>query len=161
MTITANDPTITQQPRVTIAIQQDPSAADLPLPHYATTGSAGMDLHANLTEDMIMAPGARAAIPTGLSMALPVTHEAQIRPRSGLAIKQGLTVVNAPGTIDSDYRGDIAVLMINLGDAPITIHRGMRIAQMVIAPVTKCSWQLVDSLDDSERGAGGFGSTGV
>lgn len=161
MTPAAHDHKTTQQPSVTIAIRQDPSAADLPLPSYATAGSAGMDLHANVTEDMIMAPGARAAIPTGLSMALPVTHEAQIRPRSGLAIKQGLTVINAPGTIDSDYRGEVAILMINLGDAPITIQRGMRIAQMVIAPVTRCKWQLVDSLDGSERGTGGFGSTGV
>lgn len=149
------------QSEITIQIRQDSSAADLPMPAYATTGSAGMDLHANLGADIILEPGARTAVPTGLSIAMPATHEAQIRPRSGLAIKHGLTVINAPGTIDSDYRGEIAVLLVNSGQEPITLQRGMRIAQMVIAPVTKCQWQVVAQLDESTRGSGGFGSTGV
>ena len=147
--------------KIAVRVTRAESAADLPLPSYASAGAAGMDLCANIDNEVVLEPGARAAIPTGLSIALPVTHEAQIRPRSGLALKQGLTVANAPGTIDSDYRGEIAVLLVNLGDKPVPIQRGMRIAQMVIAAVAQCQWVEVEQLDRSARGAGVFGSTGV
>jgi len=134
---------------------------DLGLPVYATPGSAGLDLRAALDREMTMAPGARAAIPTGLSVAIPEGFEAQVRPRSGLAIQKGVTVVNAPGTIDSDYRGEVAVLLVNLGDEAHVIRRGDRIAQMIFAPVTRAVFERVDALPESGRGAGGFGSTGV
>jgi dUTP pyrophosphatase len=130
-------------------------------PAYQTPGSAGMDLRAAIDEPVIMEPGGRAAIPTGLKIAVPQGYEAQVRPRSGLAIKRGLTVVNAPGTIDSDYRGEVGVLLINLGQEPVQIERGMRIAQLVIAPVIQVELQAVESLDETDRGTGGFGSTGV
>lgn len=147
---------------LSIPVQRLAHGDDLPLPHYQTTQSAGMDLYAACNADtpLILAPGERALVPTGLSMALPDGHEAQIRPRSGLAYKHGVTVLNSPGTIDADYRGEVKVLLINHADAPFTITRGMRIAQMVIAPVLQADLTAVASLEETERGAGGFGSTG-
>ncbi len=131
------------------------------LPTYATESSAGMDLHAAIEEDIILGPGERALIPTGLAIALPVGFEAQIRPRSGLAARNGVTVLNTPGTIDADYRGEIKVILINLGTEDFTVERGMRIAQMVVARHARVSWDVVESLDETDRGEGGFGSTGV
>ena len=144
-----------------IPVQQLDHAKDLPLPKYETNGAAGMDLYAALSRDIIIEPGAFAALPTGLMMALPHGLEAQIRPRSGLAFKHGVTVLNSPGTIDSDYRGEIKIALINHGPAPVTISHGMRIAQMVIASVTTATLTLAASLDETERGTGGFGSTGT
>ncbi len=132
-----------------------------PMPKYATPLSAGMDLRANLDEPMVLAPMQRALVPTGLYMALPCGYEAQVRPRSGLAIKKGVTVLNSPGTIDADYRGEVCVILINLSDTPFTITDGERIAQMVIARHETVEWQSVESLSDTERGEGGFGHTGV
>lgn len=146
---------------VTISVSTLPHFGDLPLPTYESPGAAGMDIAAAITADIVIAPGARHAVPSGLAIAVPAGHEAQIRPRSGLALRHGVTVANAPGTIDSDYRGEIKVILINLGEAPITISRGMRIAQMVVAPVIQASLALVDTLDSTERGDGGFGSTGI
>jgi dUTP pyrophosphatase len=134
---------------------------DLPLPSYETDGSAGMDIRAAVREPLTIAPGARALVPSGFKIALPVGFEAQIRPRSGLALKKGISLPNTPGTIDSDYRGEVGVILINLGDEPFVIERADRIAQMVIAPVTRGIWAEVDSLDETARGEGGFGSTGV
>lgn len=131
-----------------------------PLPHYATPGSAGMDLRANIEEARTLEPMERVVIPTGLYLELPLGYEAQIRPRSGLAFKKGLSVPNAPGTIDSDYRGEVGVILINLNTEAITIEPGERIAQMVIAKYEQISWQAVDQLSETERDAGGFGSTG-
>ena len=131
-----------------------------PLPEYATSQSAGLDLRAHLAEPLLLNPGERALIPTGLRMALPPGWEAQVRPRSGLALKQGVTVLNSPGTIDADYRGEIKVLLIHHGERPHVIQRGARVAQLVIAPVVQAAWVEVESLDDTARGAGGFGSTG-
>jgi len=136
-------------------------AVGLNMPSYATKQSAGMDLCAALEEDIELASGDRALIPTGLSIALPAGYEAQIRPRSGLAVKHGVTVLNTPGTIDADYRGEIKVILINHGQEEFTIKRGMRIAQMVIAKYEQISWEVVESLEESERGEGGFGSTGT
>ena len=130
------------------------------LPTYATKGSAGMDLRANLQEDVVIAPGERKLISTGLKISLPVGYEAQIRPRSGLALKKGVTVLNSPGTVDSDYIGDIGVILINHGEESLTISNGDRIAQMVIAKHETVEFEHVESLDETERGAGGFGSTG-
>ena len=130
------------------------------LPEYQTEGSAGLDLKANLKETVVLAPLERALIPTGLFIELPAGMEAQIRPRSGLAIKKGITVLNSPGTIDSDYRGEIGVLLINLSDDQVKIDDGDRIAQMVIASYLNAEWDLVDNLTETERGAGGYGSTG-
>ena len=146
---------------VTIPVSTLPHFGDLPLPTYESPGAAGMDIAAAITADIVIAPGARHAVPSGLAIAVPAGHEAQIRPRSGLALRHGVTVANAPGTIDSDYRGEIKVILINLGEAPITISRGMRIAQMLVAPVIQASLALVDTLDSTERGDGGFGSTGI
>lgn len=145
-----------------IAVRRLPHNPDLPLPAYETALAAGMDLRAAVPEDapLTLEPGARALAPTGLAMALPPGYEAQIRPRSGLALKHGITCLNTPGTIDADYRGEVQVLLINLGQAPFVIRRGERIAQMVIAPVTQAVWRETDTLDDTARGAGGFGSTG-
>ena len=131
------------------------------LPAYATTASAGMDLRANLDEPMVLAPLQRALVPTGLYMALPEGYEAQVRPRSGLAIKKGITVLNSPGTIDADYRGEVCVILVNLTNEPFTITDGERIAQMVIARHEQVEWLPVEVLSDTERGAGGFGHTGV
>jgi dUTP pyrophosphatase len=137
-----------------------PHAEGLALPAYATDGAAGMDVLAAVDADLVLAPGARAAIPTGLSIAVPPGHEMQVRARSGLALKEGLAVLNAPGTIDSDYRGEVKIILANLSDRPFTVTRGMRIAQLVLAPFVRCDWAEVASLDDTARGAGGFGSTG-
>ncbi|MGC6485779.1 MAG: dUTP diphosphatase [Candidatus Puniceispirillales bacterium] len=137
-----------------------PHGEGLEPPCYATAGAAGMDIAAACTSPMVLEPGARAAVPTGLCFAIPAGFEVQVRPRSGLAFKHGITVANAPGTIDSDYRGEVKVLLINLGAEPFTIRRGERIAQMIVAPVTRALFNAVDSLDETARGAGGFGSTG-
>ncbi|MBI1193888.1 MAG: dUTP diphosphatase [Bacteroidetes bacterium] len=132
-----------------------------PLPAYETPGAAGMDLRAALQEPLVLAPGARAQVPTGLFIELPQGYEAQVRGRSGLAARHGIGLVNAPGTIDSDYRGEIGVLLINWGQEPVTLQPGDRIAQLVIAPVAQAEWQQVEALNNSQRGAGGFGHTGV
>lgn len=131
------------------------------LPAYATVLSAGMDLRANLTEPIVLKPSARCLVPTGLYIALPEGYEAQVRPRSGLALKKGITVLNSPGTIDADYRGEIGVILINLSAEEFVIEDGERIAQMVIAQYEQAEWEQVETLDDTERGAGGFGHTGV
>ncbi|HET6527124.1 MAG TPA: dUTP diphosphatase [Balneolaceae bacterium] len=138
-----------------------PHAKDLPLPSYETEFAAGMDIRAALNEPVELQPGKRKLIPTGLQMALPKGYEAQIRPRSGLAYRNGITMLNTPGTIDADYRGEVKVLAVNLGDEPFIINHGDRIAQMVIAPVTQATVQETDDLSETERGKGGFGSTGV
>jgi dUTP pyrophosphatase len=145
-----------------IAVVWLPHGHGLPLPAYETDGSAGMDLRAAVPDDapMILRPGDREMVPTGLAIALPHGFEAQVRPRSGLAAKHGVTCLNTPGTIDSDYRGEVKVILINLGSEDFTIRRGERIAQMVIAPVVQAGWDLTESLDETARGAGGFGSTG-
>jgi dUTP pyrophosphatase len=149
--------------QITAQLMQLPHGQDLPLPSYETSEAAGMDLRAAVPEDapLTLKPGARELVPTGFAMAIPPGFEAQIRPRSGLALKHGLSLVNAPGTIDSDYRGEIKIILINQGDEDFEISRGMRIAQMVIAPVLQVAIEPVTSLDDTARGAGGFGSTGV
>ena len=143
-----------------VPIKRLPHGLDLPLPAYATHGAAGMDLAAAVDRSVILGAGERLAIPTGFAVAVPAGYEAQIRPRSGLALKHGVTVANAPGTIDSDYRGEVAILLVNLGDQDFTIERGMRIAQMVVAPVTQVTPFATDSLPDTDRGNDGFGSTG-
>ena len=145
-------------PEITIALHRLPHGEGLPLPAYATEGAAGMDVVA--AEDLDLAPGARHAVATGFAMAIPENYEVQVRPRSGLALKHGITCLNTPGTIDSDYRGEVNVILANLGDAPFPIRRGDRIAQLVPAPVQRARFNLVDSLDDTARGVGGFGSTG-
>jgi dUTP pyrophosphatase len=132
----------------------------MPLPGYASDGAAGLDLLAAVAEPMELAPGARKLIPTGIMIALPAGYEAQVRPRSGLALKHGVTLLNSPGTIDADYRGEIGVILINHGEAPFAIVRGDRIAQLVIAPVTRLAWAESDRLPESARGPRGFGSTG-
>jgi dUTP pyrophosphatase len=146
---------------VKIPIQRLPHAEDLPLPTYATDGSAGLDLLAANDAPMTLAPHARAAIPCGIAIALPRGYEAQVRPRSGLALHHGVTVLNAPGTVDSDYRGEVKAILVNLGDAPFEIARGMKIAQLVIARHEHADLEPVAELPASERGAGGFGSTGL
>ncbi len=130
----------------------------LELPHYATDGAAGMDVLS--AEDVVLEPGMRHPVATGLALAIPAGYEIQVRPRSGLALKHGVSVPNTPGTIDSDYRGELKVIMINFGTEPFAIHRGDRVAQLVLGPVTRASWEEVDSLDETARGEGGFGSTG-
>ena len=146
----------------TLPVRRLPHADGLPLPSYETGGAAGMDLRAAVPDDapMVLKPGARDMVPTGLAFAVPAGFEAQVRPRSGLAAKAGITCLNTPGTIDSDYRGEVKVILINLGPEDFTIRRGDRIAQLVIAPFARASWSEVDSLDETGRGAGGFGSTG-
>ena len=140
----------------------DGADRSLPLPAYESAGAAGADLRANLPEGPVtLAPGARALISTGLHMAIPQGFEVQIRPRSGLALKHGITLINSPGTIDSDYRGILGVIMGNMGQEAFTVEHGMRIAQMVVAPVVQAGFDLADSLDETPRGAGGFGSTGA
>ena len=143
-----------------LPIMRLPHGKDLPLPAYATQGAAGMDVAAAVDRSVILGAGERLAIPTGFAIAVPAGYEAQIRPRSGLALKHGVTVANAPGTIDSDYRGEVAILLVNLGNQDFIIERGMRIAQMVVAPVTQVIPAASDSLPDTDRGEGGFGSTG-
>jgi dUTP pyrophosphatase len=137
-----------------------PWARGLPPPAPASPGSAGCDLRAAVEEDLVLPPGGRAAVPTGLVLEIPPGWEGQVRPRSGLALRHGVTLANAPGTIDSDYRGEVQVLLVNLGDAPFTVHRGDRIAQLVLAPVGRVEWDEVEELGETERGEGGFGSTG-
>jgi len=144
---------------INIRIRRLEHGADLPLPLYATNGAAGMDVVA--AEELDLVPGQRHAVATGFAMAIPAGYEVQVRPRSGLALNHGVTVPNTPGTIDSDYRGELKVIMINHGDKAFAIKRGERIAQLVVAPVQHAAFVEVDALDDTERGAGGFGSTGV
>ena len=148
---------------MTLSVQIKPleNFGDLPLPKFETALAAGADLRAALDADLVLEPGARALVPTGFAMALPAGYEAQIRPRSGLAYKHGITCLNTPGTIDADYRGEVKVLLINHGSEPFTITRGERIAQMVIAPITQPNFVRVETLDDTARGEGGFGSTGT
>ena len=148
---------------ITAQLMQLPHGQDLPLPSYETAEAAGMDLRAAVPQDapLTLKPGARELVPTGFAMTIPPGFEAQVRPRSGLALKHGIGLVNAPGTVDSDYRGEIKIILINLGQEDFEITRGMRIAQMVIAPVLQVSIEPVSSLDDTERGTGGFGSTDV
>jgi dUTP pyrophosphatase len=146
---------------VRVALKRLPEANDLPLPSYMSEHAAGADLCAALETELTLAPGARALVPTGLSIALPAGFEAQIRPRSGLALRHGITCLNTPGTIDADYRGPIGVILANLGSAPVTIRRGDRIAQLVVAPVSRAQFDLVEELPESTRAGGGFGSTGV
>jgi dUTP pyrophosphatase len=143
---------------IEVAVMRLANGQDLPLPAYETAGAAGMDLRA--AEPMVLKPGARCLLPTGIAIALPQGFEAQVRPRSGLAVKHGVTVLNAPGTIDCDYRGEVKVPLINLGQEDFQILRGDRIAQMVIAPVTRIAWAEASSLAETARGAGGFGSSG-
>jgi dUTP pyrophosphatase len=142
-------------------VRRLPHGADLPLPAYATEGAAGMDLLAAVADPLTIPPLGRALVPTGLTIALPPGHELQVRARSGLALRDGLIVANGPGTVDEDYRGEIGVILLNAGDKPVTITRGMRIAQAVLAPVTRGAWQEVDALPETRRGAAGFGSTGT
>lgn len=146
---------------VTVAVTTLPHAGNMDLPAYATEHAAGMDLCAAVSNDVILQPGQRTLIPTGLSIALPEGYEAQIRPRSGLALKNGITVLNSPGTIDADYRGEVQVILANLGTEAFTVTRGMRIAQMVVAQYSRVTWQQAETLSTTARGAGGFGSTGV
>lgn len=146
---------------ISISIKKLPNLGDLPLPSYATLSSAGMDLVAAIDEDIVLKPMERKAIPTGISIALPDGYEAQVRPRSGLALKNGISVPNAPGTIDADYRGEVCALLINLSDKDFVIFRGMRIAQMIVAKYSSVNWSIVAELPETERGAGGFGSTGT
>ena len=147
---------------ITVSVRPLPHFEGLELPAYETLGAAGMDVRAAVPEGepIVLAPGQRDMIPTGLSVAIPVGYEIQMRPRSGLAAKHGLTCLNSPGTIDSDYRGELKVILINHGAEPFTIKRGERIGQMVLAPVTRIVWEEVESLDETARGTGGFGSTG-
>jgi len=144
-----------------LKIKRLPHAEGLDLPSYETAGAAGMDLRAAVTETVTLKPGQRALIPTGLAIQLPQGHEGQVRPRSGLAVKHGITVLNAPGTIDEDYRGEVHVPLINLGEDPLDVTRGMRMAQLVVAPVVRVEVEEVMELTLSSRGSGGFGSTGV
>lgn len=146
---------------VEIGVQRLEHGADLALPQHATPSSAGVDLQAAVAQDLTLEPGHRALVPTGIAIELPAGFEAQVRPRSGLANKHGVTVLNAPGTIDADYRGEVRVLLINHGTEPFTIERGMRIAQMVVAPVSFVNWRESQGLNSSVRGTGGFGSTGT
>ena len=144
-----------------IALKRLPHGTDLPLPTYATTFSAGADLYAAIVPPFKIDPGVHTVVPTGIAVQLPVGYEAQIRPRSGLALKYGVTVLNSPGTIDADFRGEIGVILINLGTESFSVERGMRIAQMVIAPVSTAIWQEATDLKNTDRGADGFGSTGT
>jgi dUTP pyrophosphatase len=146
---------------MSVSIVRLAHARDLPLPAYATEGSAGLDLLAAIDADIELRPGARKAVPCGIALALPDGYEAQVRPRSGLALHHGVTLLNAPGTVDSDYRGEVKAILINLGEAPFTISRGMKIAQLVIARFKHVTLKEVDALPGSARGEGGFGSTGV
>jgi len=146
---------------IPVSVKRLPHGADLPLPAYETAHAAGLDLPAAVEADLVLLPGAKALVPTGLTIALPEDYEAQVRPRSGLAAKHAVTVLNSPGTIDADYRGEIKVILINHGPDPFTITRGMRIAQMVVAPVVRAQWIDCEDLPETARGEGGFGSTGL
>jgi dUTP pyrophosphatase len=145
---------------LSVSLQWLPHGAGLPVPRFQTALAAGADLHAALDEPITLAPGARALVPCGFAMALPAGFEAQVRPRSGLAARHGVTVLNSPGTIDADYRGEVKVILVNFGQDPFTITRGERVAQMVIAPVVQPVFEVVEALSETDRGAGGFGSTG-
>ena len=145
---------------IDVSIRRLPGNSDVPLPSYQSQDAVGMDLHAAVTADVVIAPGAVAGIPCGFAMALPPGYEAQVRPRSGLAAKHAISLVNTPGTIDPDYRGEVKVLLINHGKEPFVVTRGMRIAQMVVMPVPRVAWAVVDELPPTPRGEGGFGHTG-
>lgn len=147
--------------RIDVKIKRIREGSDIPLPRYMTSHSAGMDLYADIEGEMILKPGERKLIPTGIAISLPDGFEAQIRPRSGLAINHGITLLNSPGTIDADYRGEISAIMINLGDNSFTIKRGDRIGQMVINKIYHASWEEAEELDNTKRGTGGFGHTGL
>lgn len=144
-----------------IRLRRLPHGRDLPLPAAASPGSAGVDLRAAVEEDLVVRPGERVLVPTGLVLEIPPGFEGQVRPRSGLALEHGLTLANPPGTIDSDYRGEVRVILIHLGDAPVTVSRGDRVAQLVVARVEAVEWEEAEELEGSERGDGGFGSTGL
>jgi dUTP pyrophosphatase len=148
---------------VEVAVRRLQHGADLPLPAYASDGAAGLDLRAATPdgEAIEILPGARQVVPTGIAIALPAGYEAQVRPRSGLARRHGVTCLNSPGTVDRDYRGEIQVILVNLGQVPFTLSRGDRIAQLVVAPVARAAWRLEEDLDDTARGQGGFGSSGM
>ncbi len=148
---------------IEVSITYLPHGDGLPLPGYATAGAAGMDVYAAVADDkpIVIQQGQRALVPTGIAISLPSGYEAQIRPRSGLALKHGIGMVNSPGTIDSDYRGEIMVLLINHGEQPFAVQRGVRIAQMIVAPVSRVNWSVIGELGPSARGANGFGSTGT
>jgi len=146
---------------IRVGVVRLPHGAGLPLPEYASTGAAGADLAAGVDDELVLAPGSRLAIPTGLVLAIPEGFEGQVRPRSGLALRFGITVANAPGTVDSDYRGEVKVILVNLGDEPFVVRRGDRIAQLVIAPVVRAGFVELGELSATGRGEGGFGSTGV
>ena len=146
---------------VPIRVVRLPHGEGLPLPAYATAGAAGMDLLAAVAAPVVIPPGGRALVPTELAVAVPPGHELQVRPRSGLALRHGIMVANSPGTVDEDYRGELLVLLLNAGSAPFTVERGMRVAQAVLCPVVRASWDLVETLEATERGANGFGSTGT
>lgn len=146
---------------VSVPVARLPHGADLPLPDYATPHAAGLDLLAAVAAEVTLPAGGRAVVPTGIALALPEGYEAQVRPRSGLAARHGVTVLNAPGTIDADYRGEVGVILVNHGAEPFVIRRGMRIAQLVVAPVARVAWREEQALPESERGSGGFGSTGL
>ena len=145
---------------VRVAVTRLPGADDVPLPEYATAGAAGLDLRAVVEKELTLLPGDRVLVPTGLAIAVPPGYEAQVRPRSGLALRHGVVLPNSPGTIDSDYRGELQVIMCNIGTEPFAIGRGDRIAQLVLAPVARLEWDEMDELPESTRGEGGFGSTG-
>jgi len=146
--------------QITVAIKRIRPESDLTLPCYMTSHSAGMDLYADLSADAVLQPGSRLLVPTGIAIALPEGYEAQIRPRSGLALKHGISLVNSPGTIDADYRGEIGVILINHGEVPFLLKRGERIAQMVVAQFSRVVWAEMGELEETQRGAGGFGHTG-
>ena len=146
--------------QITVAIKRIRPESELTLPCYMTSHSAGMDLYADLSADAVLQPGSRLLVPTGIAIALPEGYEAQIRPRSGLALKHGISLVNSPGTIDADYRGEIGVILINHGEAPFLLKRGERIAQMVVAQFSRVVWAEMGALEATQRGAGGFGHTG-
>ncbi len=150
-----------QPDAVGVRIARMPGAEDLPLPAYATPASAGLDLAAAVDGEVVIEPGARTVVPTGFRIAVPVGYEGQVRPRSGLALRHGLLLPNAPGTIDADYRGELRVVLMNAGREPVTLRRGDRVAQLVVAPVARVRWHEVAQLDATERGEGGFGSTGA
>jgi dUTP pyrophosphatase len=152
---------VTAQTVAVEVVRLRPAREPLPLPRYMTPDAAGMDLLADLEEDVVLGAGERRLVPTGLALAIPAGFEGQVRPRSGLASREGLTLLNSPGTIDADYRGEVQVLLVNLGHAPVRVRRGDRIAQLIIAPVARAEWREVEALAASTRGDGGFGSTGT
>jgi len=146
--------------KVKVLVKRQEGTEDLPLPRYMTEGSAGMDLLAAVDEPVVLEPGERRMVPSGISIALPVGYEAQVRPRSGLAVRHGVTLLNTPGTIDSDYRGEVCVILVNLGAEPFKVGRGDRIAQMIVAPVVQAEWEEGAELPETRRNSGGFGHTG-